>query len=289
MIIRTREDLALALDQHTVVAIRRLPFVPWVVQSAISKGELVAVLPGIYARADSAREPLVRMAALRARDPDAIFTGLSAAGLLWNSAHFGTTVTATGRTRSRVRGYALERRAIDPEWVHSIGGFLCTGPELTAVDLIPEVGGQFIDDVLRRSGDAGRAALATMWRALEAHPDRRGNKHRRAVLHESRDLPWSEAERLAHTILREADVTGWKTNFHVCLDGRHYFIDIAFPKAGLAIEIDGYGTHSSRAAFENDRVKHNALEKHDWDVLHHTWRSLNAGELLPSIRPWLVS
>ena len=43
--------------------------------------------------------------------------------------------------------------------------------------------------------------------SLEAHPGRRGNADRREVLRDSRDRPWSEADRKAHCLLRDAGLT----------------------------------------------------------------------------------
>lgn len=283
----TRQSLTHILDHQHVIAIRRLPYLPGVLRAGIRNQELVAVLPGIYARATSADEPLVRMAALHARDPDTVFTGLSAAALIWDLAMLPRTVTATGRTRATFRGYRLSQRTIDPGWIIHRGILRCTAPELTAVDLIPDVGARFVDQVLRDAGGKGHVALKRMRQALADHPYRSGNNERRSVLTESRDIPWSEAERRGHRLLRQSGITGWTTNLRVSAGNSIYYIDIAFPELMLAIEIDGYEHHSSRTAFEHDRRKHNDLVRSGWTVLHFTWVTLDA--MLPTIRPWLES
>lgn len=135
MTIKTQEDLIRTLNRDRVVAINCEGVLPGVVRGAIRKGDLVAVLPGVYAPADTAAQPLVRMAALQQRRPDSVFIGLSAAGLLWRT-RFPSVVSATGRIAPR-RGFDLTRRTIDPEWIVSVHGLRCTRPELTAVDLIP--------------------------------------------------------------------------------------------------------------------------------------------------------
>ncbi|MCU1370845.1 MAG: hypothetical protein JWO77_2039 [Ilumatobacteraceae bacterium] len=54
-------------------------------------------------------------------------------------------------------------------------------------------------------------------------------------------------------------------------DGRKAFIDLAYPEAPLAIELDGYETHGTRQAFEDDRIRGNELVLLGWPVLHFTW------------------
>jgi very-short-patch-repair endonuclease len=39
----------------------------------------------------------------------------------------------------------------------------------------------------------------------------------------------------------------------------------------LAIEVDGYGPHSSRRAFQSDRDRQNTLVGLGWTVLRFTW------------------
>lgn len=286
MQLETAADLEHLLAMEHVVAIRRYgPTVPGVVRAAVARKELTAILPGIYARADVAREPLVRMAALRAKWPNTVFTLRSAAGLLWDPRLLSQTVTATGRCRSTVRAFVLEDRAIDPEWIVTVHGMRCTNRALTAVDLIPVAGADFVDRVLRDARGQGQAALRGMWQALEDHPSRPGNTLRRSVLRESRDIPWSEAERRAHQMLREAGIMGWRTNYPVVLHGQLYFIDIAFPELRLALEIDGFGYHSDRSVFERDRVRHNDFEDSEWDCYHFTWHTLPT--LLTRTRQWV--
>lgn len=274
-----------SLDHQPVIAVGGS--VPGVIRRAIRDGHLVAVLPGVYARAEAAREPLVRMAALQLRDPDTVFTGLSAAGLLFDDVQLPSVLTATGRLRARQRGYRLTRREIDPDWIVTVQGLRCTVPVLTAVDLIPSHGGDFVDRLLRLAGQNGAKILARMWEALRAFPNRRGNAVREQVLTESRDRPWSAAERKAHLALREAGITGWLTNLPVRVAGETYAIDIAFPEIRLALEIDGYRYHRSAEAFERDRHRQNALVNDGWIVLRITWSMLQSPAWLDCVRLWL--
>lgn len=48
-------------------------------------------------------------------------------------------------------------------------------------------------------------------------------------------------------------------------------IDFAYPELLIAIEVDGYGPHASRAAFQRDRSRQNDLVALGWTVLRFTW------------------
>jgi len=84
------------------------------------------------------------------------------------------------------------------------------------------------------------------------------------LLLDSRDEPWSTAGRLAHRLLREAKITGWKGNLAVRCRGRLYYLDIAFEGGRLAIEIDGRLHEDDPAIFENDRLRQNDLAVSGW-------------------------
>ena len=119
------------------------------------------------------------------------------------------------------------------------------------------------DDEGEDPGQAGQ-----LWEAYRLTPYRPGNNERRWLLADSRDLPWSPAERIAHRALPSAHVTGWRTNRKVQLgNGAVVFIDIAFSALKLALEIDGWKHHSSREAFVRDRRRDRALTRLGWLVV----------------------
>jgi very-short-patch-repair endonuclease len=51
-------------------------------------------------------------------------------------------------------------------------------------------------------------------------------------------------------------------------------IDFAFPHVLLAIEVDGYLAHASRAAFQADRERQNQLVAAGWAILRFTWEDV---------------
>lgn len=267
------EQISQILDRTGVLVRRDHPELAAAVAWRLRQGQLRAVLPGVYASAQRADELDVRLRALCSSDPDAVLAGPTAARLtFWPGLRADVVECATRRQRAPQPGFLFRRSPVPPALVGERAGLRFTVPALTALDLCAEVGGDGIDQVLRTR----TATLAGMWRALELTSGRPGNPLRRGLLLDSRDEPWSAAERRAHRLLRDAGITGWTANHPVVLEGRRYFLDIAFPRLRLVLEVDGRLHEDDPAVFENDRLRQNALVLDGWTVLRFTWRMLDA-------------
>nr|NLI49450.1 DUF559 domain-containing protein [Propionibacterium sp.] len=261
------EELVLALAQGGgLIALHRGSPLRGRVAGAVRRGELQRVLLGIYAPTGHL-DCRLRCGALQLADPDAVIMGEAAAWLLgFDKAREPQRVTALSRRlRLDDSTFRTYDRRLAPELVELVDGIRVTCPALTALDLSHTQGGRPIDAALR----AG-IALPTLWAAFRAAPNRPGNATIRRLLLESRDEPWSEAEREAHRLLHRARIAGWHTNHPVRLPGGWVRLDIAFPRLQLALEIDGYAFHSGRAEFEADRTRDVALALAGWAVHRFT-------------------
>jgi very-short-patch-repair endonuclease len=47
--------------------------------------------------------------------------------------------------------------------------------------------------------------------------------------------------------------------------------DLAWPEVGLAVEVDGWETHGTREAFQDDRERDALMVAMGWRVLRFTW------------------
>jgi very-short-patch-repair endonuclease len=237
----------------------------------VRQGKLVPVLPGVYASPEMARSVEVLMRAVSHRHPDAVVLGAAAARVsFWPEAPLRVIeVAAPTRLASRP-GYTFSRRHIPPDLVVERAGLRFTAPALTAIDLATFECADALDIALRTRA----ATLAGMYDALRLTPNRTGNQERLKLLIDSRNEPWSAAERLTHRILRAAGINGWRTNFPVFIQGCLYYIDIAFPPHRVAVEIDGRLHEEDADIFESDRWRQNALVADGWLVLRFTWRML---------------
>jgi len=249
------ENGVLVRREHMTVA-RQIDY-------GVRTGTLRAVLPGVY----TAFEPTwqARIHAAAAFRPGCVFTGACAALMLWWPEVPINAVSAAVRhdVSGRHGGFCWERRVIPPDLVVDRGGLRMTCPALSILDLIPVLGGTAIDEGLRR----GAVSMAELHATLRQLPNRASNGLRRRLLDDSRDEPWSEAERSAHRLLRAAGIAGWRTNFRITIDGVGYWVDIAFPDEGVVVEIDGWSFHNSRRSFEQDRWRYGRLAAAGWRVL----------------------
>jgi very-short-patch-repair endonuclease len=139
-------------------------------------------------------------------------------------------------------------------------GWLSPGPSRTLADRAVQQGWLSAQDVTRR---------------LQDQPGRWGNRQLRRLLPQFGDGAAAESERRLHRLLRQAGISGWIANMPFVAGGQRFVLDVAFPEARLAIEIDGFRYHSRRDRFQADRAKQNALIKAGWRILRFTWEDLN--------------
>ncbi len=66
-------------------------------------------------------------------------------------------------------------------------------------------------------------------------------------------------------------------------DGSTAFIDLAYPELKIAIELEGWEAHGTRAAFDPDRARRNDLTVQGWSVLQFTWAMTDA-QIVATVR-----
>lgn len=91
-------------------------------------------------------------------------------------------------------------------------------------------------------------------------PGGAGNVQLRRLLSELSPGAQAESERHLHSLLRRHDIGGWVAQYPVRLPGGVAYIDVAFPRQRIAIEVDGRRAHDvASRRFESDRVPQNEL------------------------------
>ena len=233
-------------------------------QRAYERGELVRPLAGVYAAADTAGLDALAVV-VGTVHPDAVISGRAAAALTWWPELEASGLTAVARHRlASGDGISFAKGVVPPELIVESNGIRLTHPSLTVLDLVPELGGEAIDEALRR----GVVTLDQLWEALALTPQRAGNKQRRWLLEDSRDVPWSPAERDLHRIYRGLDLSRrHRTNHRVDLPTRAAYIDLALPELRLGFEVDGYDHHSGPVEFRRDRTRDPELAELGWMVV----------------------
>ena len=260
-------DLLNLLNEYGVIVRRDHPELWGRIDAAAKRGDLVVLRPGVLTRIGSETDWRFHAIAACSLHPDVVITGAAAAslgGLLPNRAV--RAVEAFHVNPVRTPGFIKwHRNVVPPQWRIERGGLRYAAPAWAAVELAGSGDADSLDDALR----AG-VPQAELWQAHRDMPNRPGNKLRRQLLTDSRDEPWSAAERQLHRLLRKAGIKGWRTNLPVL----GYHLDLAWAKEKVEIEVDGFEHHSSRESFERDRMRDQVLTSHGWTVLRVTWAQL---------------
>ena len=265
-------EIQSVLAKEGVIALRDHPHLVGPIRWLVRRGDLRAVLPGVYAPQTEVDTFGTRTRALMAWDPNAVLVAAAAARVsFWPTLRAPVVACALRHHRQPQLGFHFSRRQVPAELVVSKAGLRYTSPALTALDLCESVGGDAIDEALRTRA----TTLKDLHCALQLTNARVGNPERRRLLLDSKDEPWSAAERKFHRLLRGAGFTAWTANLPVVLGGSLFFIDVAFRGIKLAIEIDGRLFHSSSEVFETDRWRQNLLILDGWCVLRFTSAMIN--------------
>jgi very-short-patch-repair endonuclease len=266
---RLQDEVRATVRRDGVICRRDEPALATSVDALVRKGELRPVLPGVFTWSSAPQTFDLRVLALSRWAPEAVLLRGSAARLTFWSSCPTEVVECALRRRASAPGFLFAERRLPPELVSRRRGLGLTTPAMTALDLA-DTDTEAIDLALRTRS----ATLDQMRDALRLTPGRRGNQQRLVSLVDSRDEPWSAAERLAHRLLREAGIGGWRSNHPVTVDGRLFYVDVAFVRSRVAVEIDGRLHELDPGVFENDRWRQNALALDGWTVLRFTWAML---------------
>jgi len=268
---------ALAAAQHGVVARPQLAALGLsldAIDRRVAQGRLHVLHRGVYAVGHRA---VTRhghwMAAVLAGGPDAVLSHRSAA-VLWGIRAAGGTrveiaVPRQRRPRPGIQAHHSSLRA-DERTVHD--GIPVTTPARTLLDLAAVL----TQHQLARAAERAEALRLTSPTSLEAlaarHRGRPGVPAVRRVAGTVAPIVTrSELERRFITLLDRERLPRPLVN--VPLAGAE--ADFAWPDPRVVVELDGYETHGTRAAFERDRARDRALQAAGWRVVRITWRQLD--------------
>jgi very-short-patch-repair endonuclease len=173
--------------------------------------------------------------------------------------------TATSRRHS---GSRVRRRDLASADIVEQRGLRVTSLALTAIEAaVRPRGGDaaIMDTALQKHVD-----LRELWRVHMRNKGRYGSPAARQLLQVADDGARSHGERILIGLLKSAGITGWIANYPI----GEYKVDLAFPGARIAIEVDGWAFHSDPEVFQKDRKRQNRIALLGWQVLRFTWFDL---------------
>jgi very-short-patch-repair endonuclease len=257
---------ALAARRHGVVTTRELAFAglsPDAIAHRVHAGTFRRLHRGVYLVGPLTGPLTKEMAALLACGSRAVLSHATAAAIWGLRAELPAIVhlSVAGNLRGH-DGVRVHRvAALDPADVAHRDGCRLTTPVRTLADLAPHLPQRELDRAIEQ---AQVLRLATRRDLLTHLPSRISS-----ALHEPA-LTRSEAERRLLELIRAAQLPPPRTNARV----GPYEVDFLWPEQRLVVEVDGFAYHSTRAAFERDRLRDASLQAADHRVMRVTWRQI---------------
>ena len=285
---------ARAAQQHGVVSRRQLAELGLgrhAIGRLLTRGRLHVVHRGVYA---VGHRKLTRsgiwMAAVLAAGEGAVLSHRSAAELwgIRDSARATIEVTAprdVRRPRLAVCHALLATDEVDVEDAIPV-----TTPARTLLDLAGILDEHQLARAAERA-EALRLGSPTSLRDLvDRYPRRPGTPNVRRLIEERRIVPTTTANDFERRFLTFLDANGLPRPL-VNETLEPYRPDFRWTGQRLIVELDGFETHGTRAAFERDRARDRALMAQGWRVARVTRRQLDAApaELADELRTLLRS
>jgi very-short-patch-repair endonuclease len=248
---------------------------PGAIATRIKRHQLHKLHRGVYAVGHTALVPLAReMAAVLACGPGAVLSHRSAAWL-WRllELEWELLEVTVGRSNRRRPGLRIHRsRSLCPQDVVTHRGIPVTSPTRTLLDLAAVAPDRHLERAFDEAITQRLATPGSLHAAVDRAQGHHGSGRLRALLARSEEpaLTRSEAEERFLSLVRQARLPAPRVNAQVA----GHLVDFLWPDSGWVVEIDGYRFHSSRVAFERDRLRDAELNAAGFRVIRITWRQL---------------
>jgi hypothetical protein len=275
-----REIAELAGRQHGVVAywqLIALGFGRGAIDHRVATGSLQTFHKGVYSVGHQAIGYMGRwMAGVLACGPDAVLSHQNAAALLGlrPMSSSAVHVTVPGRTRRGPRAITAHHvRDLHPDDRMECEGIPVTSLARTLLDLAEVLPLRQLIRAIEQAERLRLFDLDAIERLLARSPGRHGTKPLRTALGEIDGEPPkinSDWERDFLDFCQDHGLP--RPELNVIVEG--YEVDALWRDQKLIVELDSWGSHRGRRAFEHDRVKDATLFLAEYRVPRITWRRL---------------
>jgi hypothetical protein len=254
---------------------------------AVRERRLVRTFTGVYVRADVELTTLVRAQAARlVMSPHSVLCDRTAAWLLGIDVLRYAELDVPPPLESYVlRGHdPTDRREcrggtrdLLPEDYQEVMGVLVTTPLRTAMDLACKLSRREALAALDAFARAYGITRRDLQRLLRRYYRRRGVRQARELVPLVDGRSESAGESWSRLTIIDRGLPVPELQHWVCVDGvPTYRLDLAYPRARVAVEYDGEEFHSSPADRERDRIRRQWLRDHGWIVIVLTKDSFGA-------------
>ncbi len=220
------------------------------------------------------------MAAVLACGSEDVLSHRSAAALWGIRGHSSRAIEVTTRSKSRSQGDIHRHFAVLPEdEVTTCSDIPVTTVPRTVFDLAAVVPIGQVEHALRQSERLRLHDALSLDDLLARYPRRHGSRAIRECLRRQRDIPAGmtreELEARFVAFLDRSELPRPRLNAWIDLKIRRYRADCLWSAQKVIVELDGYATHGTRAAFEGDRERDRRLAVAGYRVMRVTWAQLH--------------
>ncbi len=220
------------------------------------------------------------MAAVMACGSGAVLSHRSAAALWGIRGYSSRAIEVTAPSKSRSRGNIQRHFAALPaDEVTTSDRIPVTTVPRTLFDLAAVLRVDAVEHALRESERLRLYDALSLEDLLERYPRRRGARTVRECLRRRRGLPVGVTrEELEARFLAFLDRHGLprpRLNAWLTIGSRRYQADCLWPRQRVIVELDGYATHGTQGAFEDDRDRDRRLTAAGYRGTRVTWRQLH--------------
>jgi very-short-patch-repair endonuclease len=209
--------------------------------------------------------------------PGAVLSHISAA-VHWNLLNYDTPqpeVTAPA-SRQGVPGIRLHRtRSLDAQDTTKHQGIPITTVHRTLLDIAAHAPEHHLERALAQAERLQLYDHRAIDGAMARANGHRGTKQLADAIADDPQFTRSELEARMRRLVRAHGLP--QPVFNTSLDAPDHpgiEVDCYFPTHRLVVETDGWDTHRTRQAFEDDRAKDAALTAAGYTVMRFTWRQL---------------
>jgi very-short-patch-repair endonuclease len=248
------------------------------IKTRITRGQLTPTRRGVYAVGPVDTPLAVETEAILLCGPTACLSHLTAVRiwelLRWTDPldEVQVTVVDSDRGRSHPGIHVHRSSTLARTDVRTIQRLPVTSVERTLVDaaqrLTPRQLERALDEALAR-----RLTSANKLDQAVAASNSRGTSALRRLMHSRRaplTITHSEAEERLLALIRDANLPA--PTLQARLHG--YSVDVYWPQARFAVEVDGYAWHTNKSNFTRDRRKDRVLADHGIALTRVTWDQL---------------
>ena len=157
-----------------------------------------------------------------------------------------------------------------------VEGIPCTSVPRTLLDLAAVVPLGVLETACNRAEVLNVLDMAAMGEVLERSRGRPGARALRSVLQIDlgEGVPRTELERRFLALCRQAALPSPNVNAWISLPGEEMQFDFAWHRERVVVEVDGWDTHRTRRAFQQDRRRDRLLRLAGWEPLRFRWQDV---------------